>query len=335
MQKSLISLSKILKNTNSLQECRLRPSPWLKTTTRRDLFNSSSSSSSSLTKPPPHSSIKNFFFSTIPSKSNPVSHLLVGGVPNNTLWRSQTRNFGILFAKSSNFSRNKFIFGSKQGYFTLSRRSRYSWFPSAEGVLWGLIGANVAVFMLWRVADRSFMRENFMISLDNFKSGRVHTMITSAFSQTAIEHLFSNMLGLYFFGKSIGQILGPQFLLKLYLAGAIGGSIFYLVHHAFMHPSKKHHHSWSFFVVGIFFPKLLVNGAVNAIVLLDIFLFPKATVYFDFFIPVPAFLLGAMIIGKDLYRMQQADGYISGGAHLGGATVAAIAWAGVKRGWWV
>ncbi|KAI3983942.1 hypothetical protein MKX01_038747, partial [Papaver californicum] len=146
MQKSLISLSKILKNTNSLQKCRLgpSPSPWLKTTTRRDLF-SSSSSSSSLTKQPPHSSIKNFFFSTTPSKSNLV---LVGGVPNNTLWRSQTRNFGILFAKSSNFSRSKFIFGSKKGYFTLSRHSRYSWFPSAEGVLWGLIGAYVAVFML-------------------------------------------------------------------------------------------------------------------------------------------------------------------------------------------
>ncbi|KAI3957774.1 hypothetical protein MKX01_007605 [Papaver californicum] len=181
---------------------------------------------------------------------------------------------------------------------------RYSWFPSAKGVLWGLIGANVAVFMLWRVSDLDV----------------VHTMITSAFSQIDIEHLFSNMLGLYFFGKSIGQIFGPQFLLKLYLAGAIGGSIFYLVHHAFMHPLK--------------------NGAVNAIVLLEIFLFPKATLYFNFFIPVPAILLVSSIspiytspnYGKTIYA---ADGHISGEAHLGGATVAAIAWAGVKRGWWV
>ncbi|KAI3838132.1 hypothetical protein MKW92_004774 [Papaver armeniacum] len=320
MQKSLKTLSKILKNTNSLQECRLGPpSPWLKTTARRDLFNSSSSS---FTKPPPHSSIKNFFFSSTPSKSNPVSH---------TLWKSQTRNFinrGILFAKTSNVSKNAVNVGSKQGYFTLSRPSRNSWFPSAKGVLWGLIGANVAVFMLWRVADHSFMKENFMISVDNFKSGRVHTMITSAFSQIDIEHLFSNMLGLYFFGQSIGQIYGPQFLLKLYLAGAIGGSIFYLVHHAFIAPVR-------FFVDPSSIPALGASGAVNAIVLLEIFLFPKATLYFNFFIPVPAILLGAMIIGKDLYRMQQEDGHISGEAHLGGATVAAIAWAGIKRGWWV
>lgn len=33
------------------------------------------------------------------------------------------------------------------------------------------------------------------------------------------------------------------------------------------------------------------SGAVNAILLLDIFLFPRKTLMFDFFIPVPAILL--------------------------------------------
>lgn len=37
----------------------------------------------------------------------------------------------------------------------------------------------------------------------------------------------------------IGKVFGPEFLLKLYLAGAVVGSIFYLVHHAFMAPSSK------------------------------------------------------------------------------------------------
>ncbi|MCL7041521.1 hypothetical protein MKW94_028890 [Papaver nudicaule] len=103
-------------------------------------------------------------------------------------------------------------------------------------------------------------------------------MLTSAISQMDIEHLFSNMLGLYFFGKSIGQIFGPQFLLKLYLAGAIGGSIYYLAQHAFMDPMKHG-----------------ASGAVNAIVLLEIFLFPKAILYVNFFIPVPAILLVSSI----------------------------------------
>lgn len=41
------------------------------------------------------------------------------------------------------------------------------------------------------------------ISLDNFKSGRLHTLITSAFSHIDGGHLIANMIGLYVFGKSV------------------------------------------------------------------------------------------------------------------------------------
>jgi hypothetical protein len=41
------------------------------------------------------------------------------------------------------------------------------------------------------------------ISLDNFKSLRLHTLLTSAFSHKDANHLFHNMLGLYFFGSSV------------------------------------------------------------------------------------------------------------------------------------
>lgn len=32
-----------------------------------------------------------------------------------------------------------------------------------DGVVLGLIGANVAVFVLWRIADARFMRRHFMV----------------------------------------------------------------------------------------------------------------------------------------------------------------------------
>ena len=105
------------------------------------------------------------------------------------------------------------------------------------------------------------------ISVDHILSGRLHTLITSAFSHRDAIHLFSNMIGLYFFGTSvrwikclslfdsvlssselfytnvlvfiaqIAQTFGPQYLLKLYLAGALTGSIFYLLYQAFIAPS--------------------------------------------------------------------------------------------------
>ncbi|TYJ27569.1 hypothetical protein E1A91_A07G196000v1 [Gossypium mustelinum] len=54
----------------------------------------------------------------------------------------------------------------------------------------------------------------------------VSTLITSAFSHIDIEHIVSNMIGLYFFGYNIGRIFGPEYLLRLFLAGAMGGSVF-------------------------------------------------------------------------------------------------------------
>lgn len=189
--------------------------------------------------------------------------------------------------------------------------------------------ANTAVFMLWRIADRKFMANNFTISLDNFLSGRLHTLITSAFSHIDVEHIVSNMIGLYFFGMSIGRTFGPEYLLKLYMAGAIGGSVFYLVHHAFLAMSSKQQGMWT--VNHSRAPALGASGAVNAIMLLDIFLNPKATLYFEFFIPVPAFLLGVFLIGKDVLRIIEGNSNISGSAHLGGAAVAALAWVRIRR----
>ncbi|KAL1070113.1 hypothetical protein V6Z11_D12G311100 [Gossypium hirsutum] len=222
--------------------------------------------------------------------------------------------------------KSRFGFGPNRGLLKSRWRLWFQRFSASDMVL-GLVLTNVAVFLLWRIADRRFMMDNFMVSLDNFKSGRLHTLITSAFSHIDIEHIVSNMIGLYFFGYNIGRIFGPEYLLRLYLAGAMGGSVFYLVHHAFlakgqatrmMDPSRT--------------PGLGASGAVNAIMLLDIFLNPKATLYFDFIIPVPAMLLGIFLIGKDILRIIEGNSHISGSAHLGGAAVAAIAWARLRRG---
>ncbi|KAK7388852.1 hypothetical protein VNO78_23679 [Psophocarpus tetragonolobus] len=199
---------------------------------------------------------------------------------------------------------------------------------TSNDVVLGLIIANVAIFLLWRIANEKFMIQNFTISLDNFMSGRLHTLITNAFSHVDTWHIVSNMIGLYFFGMNIGRNFGSDFLLKLYLAGAIGGSAFYLMHQAYKAQTSK---DWRAMIAS---KELAMgaSGAVNAIMLLDIFLFPKATLYLDFFIPVPAVLLGIFLIGKDMLRIIEGNSQISGSAHLGGAAVAAIAWASVRKG---
>ncbi|KAM3290042.1 RHOMBOID-like protein 12, mitochondrial [Capsicum chacoense] len=220
-------------------------------------------------------------------------------------------------------------------YFSIGYSRRYGRLGfgrfNTDGVVC-MILANVIVFLLWRVADNRFMMRNFTISVDNFTSGRVHTLITSAFSHIDPWHLISNMVGLYFFGTSIRSAFGPEFLLKLYLSGAVAGSVFYLVYHAFIAPSLQVQRRRSLSMHPSQVPGLGASGAVNTVMLLDIFLFPRKTLYFDFIIPVPAILLGIFIIGKDVLRILEGDTQISGSAHLGGAVMAAIAWARVRRG---
>ncbi|XP_020086988.1 RHOMBOID-like protein 12, mitochondrial isoform X2 [Ananas comosus] len=212
--------------------------------------------------------------------------------------------------------------------FSSIRRSTY-WIQSPDGVVQFLIGTNIAVFFLWRIADPLFMRKHFMISLDNFRSGRLHTLLTSAFSHSDLDHLVTNMIGLYFFGLNIANRFGPQFLLKLYLAGALTGSVFFLVHKAFLVPPKASYRGWDDSRV----PALGASAAVNAIILLEVFLFPTRLVYLYFVVPVPAMLVGALLIGSDLWRIKTGQGHVSGSAHLGGAFVAALAWARIKKGW--
>ncbi|KAF4385059.1 hypothetical protein G4B88_017860 [Cannabis sativa] len=213
--------------------------------------------------------------------------------------------------------------------FSSYKRSWRSWLSglTPNDMVLGLLIANVAIFLLWRVADYRFMMNNFTISVENFKRGRLHTLITSAFSHTDMEHIIHNMIGLYFFGNHLGHVFGSEFLLKLYLAGAVAGSVFYLMHSAFLASSSKGRQPW---MDPLKAPGLGASGAVNAILLLDIFLYPKSTLYFNFFIPVPAILLGIYLVGKDVLGMIEGD--TPGSAHLGGAAVAALAWTRLRKG---
>ncbi|KAM0018974.1 putative rhomboid protease [Helianthus debilis subsp. tardiflorus] len=238
-------------------------------------------------------------------------------------------DYGKFGSLRDQFRRHNIQFNQTVGY-QKNWLSQFRRRLTTDGVIIGLIVTNVAVFLLWRVADRRFMMQNFMIQLDNFKSGRFHTMITSAFSHIEVGHIVSNMIGLYFFGKSIGYQFGPEFLLKLYLAGAFVGSVFFLVHHAFLAPSSKDRRLFEPDPSKV--PGLGASGAVNAIMLLDIFLNPTKTIYLEFIIPVPAVLLGIFLVGHDMMRILEGNSQISGSAHLGGAMVAAIAWARLRKG---
>lgn len=90
-----------------------------------------------------------------------------------------------------------------------------------------LIGANVAVFGMWHLdgISKDWMMRHFTSSLEAFFSGRLHTLLTCAFSHVSMGHLGLNMVGLYFFGPTALASLGNSRFLMLYASAAVVGSL--------------------------------------------------------------------------------------------------------------
>ena len=65
------------------------------------------------------------------------------------------------------------------------------------------------------------------LSKDGLAHGLVFQLLTYQFLHGSMWHLLLNVVGLYFFGRAMEEVLGSAGMLKLYLAsGVIGGLLF-------------------------------------------------------------------------------------------------------------
>jgi len=219
-------------------------------------------------------------------------------------------------------------------------------------VLGGLILANVGVWTLWQYADRRWMAEHFTVSGKSLREGRLHTLVTSAFSQVDIWHLGGNMLSLFFFGahwgrtggalgawrtckqhrsdssstgREVGQLFGGVRLAGLYLVSGVASS---LAHVAWDSRRMEHQRRLRWYPPADT-PALGASGAVNGIILFDALLFPTRIIYVNLILPVPALLLAGGVLMRDLYASDRHDGVAHAG-HIGGAAAGFAAWAWLK-----
>lgn len=78
-----------------------------------------------------------------------------------------------------------------------------------DTILYSLIGANCAGFFLWQ-SSPNLMRQQATVSINSIREGRIHTLLTSAFSHASLNHLFANMFTFYFFAKEVGYSFGGK-----------------------------------------------------------------------------------------------------------------------------
>jgi len=141
---------------------------------------------------------------------------------------------------------------------------------------------------------------------DVLEHGYIWQLLTAAFLHSLdIWHIGLNMLVLWWFGTEVEDIYGPKEFLAIYLTGAVGSGIFYLL--------------WEF-VTGSNIPAVGASGAVSAIFVLFACHYPYRIIRIMFIIPCPVWLLAVLYIGSDVLDMatRSADG-VGHAAHVGGA----------------
>ena len=139
--------------------------------------------------------------------------------------------------------------------------------------------------------------------------------LTAGFAHAADpQHILFNMLGLWFLGKPVEQALGKAEFLRFYLMAVVLGNIAW---------TTRQYLGFDPNPGGI---ALGASGAVTAVVMLFVFKFPRQTVLLFFVLPVPAWVLGVLVIvmnvwGVDVGTIQGAR--VAHDVHLVGAAFAA------------
>lgn len=201
---------------------------------------------------------------------------------------------------------------------------RLGWILHKQGPLLALIGVMTVLFLLQQLPSAwwvpwmcvpAWVGEAWA----GLREGRIGlpeahallTLLTCALLHASIEHLLYNMLALWLFGALVADLLGWRWLLLLFVATAVGGSV---CHVAFNH--------------GSLVPCLGASGAVmgmeGAYLGLAVrFRLPDPQVWPMTRSVPPAHLAGLAVFGivMDYMGLMDHEGMrIAYGAHIGGFT---------------
>lgn len=206
---------------------------------------------------------------------------------------------------------------------TIIKEVRYRW--AIAGMPLRLVAVNVAVWaVLTLVWLFSRTGEAWLLSWLEMPSAlsalvvRPWTLLTYMFTHAAFLHLLFNMLWLYWFGPIFLFTDEPRRLLALYLAGGVGGALFFIVSAA---------------IEGT--PALLIgaSASVMAVVVATAMAHPDYRVMLIFpGLEVALKWVAVVAVGIDVLCLG-SGGTTSHVAHIGGALTGVVYAVGMRRGW--
>ncbi len=191
--------------------------------------------------------------------------------------------------------------------------------PSARSMVTNLILVTVGIYLVDLFSGDRLTQYAALTSDTLLKPWLWWRFLSYGFlhDTTALGHILFNMLALYFFGRDVEGVYGRREFLWFYLTSiVVAGVAWAAVAQLDGTPPGVH-------VVG-------ASGAVTAIVLLFILHFPHRTVLLFFVLPVPAWVLGVLILLMDFSGATRGGTHVAHTAHLAGA---AFAFLYQRSGW--
>jgi membrane associated rhomboid family serine protease len=128
-------------------------------------------------------------------------------------------------------------------------------------------------------------------------------------------HLLMNMFVLWMFGQRVEERYGSKEFLAFYLTAIVFAGLCWSISELLVPGGSR---------------MLGASGGVSAVLLLFIFCFPHVTLLFMFLFPMPAWVLGILIVASDAFGAITRYGNVAFTAHLAGFLFALMYY---KFGW--
>lgn len=139
-------------------------------------------------------------------------------------------------------------------------------------------------------------------------------------SERSIWHIAFNMVALFFLGRPVEQRYGGQEFIRFYLLAIVVSGLVWMLSYALTNRAGV--------AVG-------ASGGVAAVVMLFVFNYPREQILLMGIIPMPAWVLGVLLVGMDALNSLNPDSGIAVEAHLGGAAFAAAYYFGKWNFQWL
>ena len=183
--------------------------------------------------------------------------------------------------------------------------------PERRSVKWTfiIIGVAVAAYIAQNMTDMWV----YFAFFPAFALENPWMFVTSIFLHSSIDHIFFNMLALFFFGMYTERMLGSRLFLAIFFTAGIAGNAGYY-----------------FTASDPLIPAIGASGAIYGLMGVLAVLTPRLMVFIYGFLPLPMVAAAAVYAVLDFTGLFGSTG-IAHGAHLGGLVVGIVIALLIKR----